>query len=66
MSTARELNDTSVPTIIANKMRTPKVGSMSHRNYQIMPSSGVAGCVEIKFYGAFVLKCRLLTQTPAR
>ena len=29
MSTARELNDTSVPTMIANKIRTPNVGSMS-------------------------------------
>ena len=30
MSTARELNETNVPTIIANKMRTPSVESMSH------------------------------------
>ena len=29
MSTARELNDTSVPTIIAKRMRTPNVESMS-------------------------------------
>jgi hypothetical protein len=30
VSTARELNETSVPTMIANKMRTPNVESMSH------------------------------------